>query len=90
MARSLLNVGKKVEPSSATPGDVIVFPRGTSGTYGHVGFVKENNPQKNEVTIISGNDRGGVRVSTRRLSSAIGIRRIMEQHQPQITAFSGE
>jgi uncharacterized protein (TIGR02594 family) len=80
MARSFLRVGTPIRPQDATAGDVIVFPRGTRGTYGHVGFVKDINVKENTVTVISGNTAGGVRVNEYPLSRALGIRRIQQQH----------
>lgn len=80
MARSFLNVGTPVRPQQASAGDVIVFPRGRGTTYGHVGFVKDIDPENDRVTIISGNTGGGVRTETRRLSSSLGIRRIEQKH----------
>jgi uncharacterized protein (TIGR02594 family) len=80
LARSFLNVGDKVDPKVASPGDVIVFARGSGGIYGHVGFIKSINPYRDEVTMISGNNRGAVRVDTRSLSDALGIRRIQQKH----------
>jgi uncharacterized protein (TIGR02594 family) len=80
MARSFLNIGTPVKPQQAEAGDVIVFPRGRSGTLGHVGFVKDVDLQNNTVTILSGNTGGAVRTETRSLSGALGIRRIEEQH----------
>lgn len=80
LARSFLKIGSTVQPTEAKAGDVIVFPRGQNPIYGHVGFIKSIDPGNNRVTIISGNDSNAVRVSTRPLDKALGIRRIGQQH----------
>ena len=80
LARSFLKIGSTVQATEAKAGDVIVFPRGSNSTYGHVGFIKSIDPGNNRVTIISGNDKNAVRVSTRPLDRALGIRRIGQQH----------
>lgn len=85
MARSFLGIGTKVKTEEAQPGDVIVFPRGKGGVYGHVGFIQSIDPDNDRVQVLAGNQGGaaqkggGVTVQTFPLSRALGVRRITKK-----------
>ena len=85
MARSFLNYGTKVDPAKAKPGDIIVFPRGSSKVFGHVGFVESVNAKDGTVRVLGGNQGGsaqkggGVTVQSFPLSRALGVRRVTTQ-----------
>jgi uncharacterized protein (TIGR02594 family) len=77
MARSFLLWGEPVEPVNIRRGDIVVFPRGTQGWQGHVGFfVQEQNGQW---IILGGNQSNQVRYDLYNPSRALGIRRWNEQ-----------
>ena len=75
MARSFLDWGYSVDKPH--PGDIVVFPRGTSDWEGHVGFyvgteIKDN---KEYYRILGGNQNNMVNIELYLASKALGIRR---------------
>ena len=75
------------------PGDIVVFPRGGSETFGHVAMIeecyKENGVWK--IKVIGGNqggagDGGGVTIATRELDEVLGIRRPIPGEKTQMVA----
>lgn len=77
MARSFLNWGTRVEKTEIQRGDVVVFPRGTQGWQGHVGFYVETQSHNNKSywVILGGNQDNTVSYQLFDPSRAIGIRR---------------
>ena len=77
MARSFLYWGERVEPVDVQRGDVVVFPRGTQGWQGHVGFYVETRvvDGKEYWIILGGNQENAVRYDLYSPKRAIGIRR---------------
>lgn len=73
MARSFLEWGDPVEPKDIQRGDVVVFPRGTEGWLGHVGFYVET--QGDKWVILGGNQENQVRYDLYNPKRALGIRR---------------
>lgn len=73
-ARSFLQWGDPVEPEDIKRGDVVIFPRGTQGWQGHVGFYV-GKTQEGYWLILGGNQSNQVRYDLYRPSRAIGIRR---------------
>jgi uncharacterized protein (TIGR02594 family) len=79
LARSWLTWGVKVEPKDVRPGDVAIWPRGTSSWQGHVNVVESVFDGK--VGCIGGNQsgmKGGdavTRSKPRAVSEALGFRR---------------
>jgi uncharacterized protein (TIGR02594 family) len=94
MARSFLNYGSKIEPAKAKPGDIIVFPRGSSKIYGHVGFVQSVDVKTGTVKVLGGNQGGAaqkggaVTVQTFPLDRALGVRRVTQQAVAALMADS--
>jgi uncharacterized protein (TIGR02594 family) len=77
MARSFLLWGEPVEPVNIRRGDIVVFPRGTQGWQGHVGFFVQE--QNGRWIILGGNQSNQVRYDLYNPSRALGIRRWNEQ-----------
>lgn len=74
LARSFLVWGESVSKHEIKRGDVVVFPRGTQGWQGHVGFYY-GTTEDGLWIILSGNYNGAVKYAKYRPSYAIGIRR---------------
>lgn len=77
MARSFLSWGEPVERDQIRRGDVVVFPRGTQGWQGHVGFYVETYIQDGVEywVILGGNQSNEVRYDLYEASTSLGIRR---------------
>ena len=76
MARSFLSWGTPIDPQDIQKGDLVIFPRGTEGWKGHVGFfIQEYNGQW---MILGGNQSNSVRYELYNPSRALGIRRYTE------------
>ena len=76
MARSFLSWGTPIDPQDIQKGDLVIFPRGTEGWKGHVGFfIQEYNGQW---MILGGNQSNSVRYDLYNPSRALGIRRYTE------------
>ena len=73
MARSFLSWGEAVDPADIRKGDVVVFPRGTQGWQGHVGFFVQE--QDGRWVILGGNQQNEVRYDLYNPERALGIRR---------------
>ena len=75
LARSFLTWGEAVEDPQM--GDLVVFPRGTEGWQGHVGFYVKQQVIDDVLYyyILGGNQKNSVRVDLYRADRAIGIRR---------------
>jgi len=76
-ARAFLDWGQRVSKENIKPGDIVVFPRGSQGWQGHVGFYL-----KTEIVngveyylILGGNQSNKVSIVTYRSNRALGIRR---------------
>ena len=77
MARSFLFWGERVEPADIQRGDVVVFPRGTQGWQGHVGFYVDTQVVNGKEIwiVLGGNQSNEVRYDFYSPSKALGIRR---------------
>ena len=75
VARSFLDWGKKVDKPKL--GDIVVFPRGSQGWQGHVGFYVKEQTIDGVLYyyILGGNQKNSVRVDLYRADKALGIRR---------------
>lgn len=73
MARSFITYGEQVETPEV--GDIVVFPRGSTGWQGHVGFYLRTDIINNKAyyIILSGNDYNEVRVSRYSARSTLAI-----------------
>ena len=76
-ARSFLQWGDSIKKQDIKRGDVVVFPRGTAGWQGHVGFYVETQTLngKEYWVILGGNQDNQVRYELFDISRAIGVRR---------------
>jgi uncharacterized protein (TIGR02594 family) len=74
MARSFLTWGTRVRSNDIKTGDVVVFPRGSGGWQGHVGFYYGTTP-KGEWVILGGNQDNTVSYKMYAPNKAIAIRR---------------
>ena len=83
MARSFLYWGERVESADIQPGDVVIFPRGTTGWQGHVGFYVDTQTHNDREywIILGGNQKNEVRYDFYLPNRALGIRR----HPPVLT-----
>jgi len=77
MARSFLDWGSPINPQDIQRGDVVVFPRGTQGWQGHVGFYVGRHSSGNWI-ILGGNQSNEVRYELYSPKRALGIRRWIE------------
>jgi uncharacterized protein (TIGR02594 family) len=77
LARSFLHWGNSVDRDNLTRGDIIVFPRGSQGWQGHVGFYYDSYIENGIEywLIIGGNQDNSVSIKPYPARSAIGIRR---------------
>ena len=77
MARSFLVWGQRVEPADIQRGDVVVFPRGTQGWEGHVGFYVDTQVVNGKEIwiVLGGNQSNEVRYDFFSPNKALGIRR---------------
>ena len=77
MARSFLFWGERVEPADIQRGDVVVFPRGTQGWQGHVGFYVDTQVVNGKEIwiVLGGNQSNEVRYDFFSPNKALGIRR---------------
>lgn len=77
MARSFLFWGERVEPADIQRGDVVIFPRGTQGWEGHVGFYVDTQVVNGKEIwiILGGNQNNEVRYDFYQPNRVIGIRR---------------
>ena len=76
-ARAFLDWGNRVNKNDIQPGDIVVFPRGSQGWQGHVGFYI-NTIELNGIeyyTILGGNQDDKVSIDRYRSSIVLGIRR---------------
>lgn len=80
MARSFLYWGSSVQREEIQRGDVVIFPRGTQGWQGHVGFYVETQVYKGKEVwiILGGNQDNKVRYDRYNPYRSIGIRRYKE------------
>ena len=77
-ARSFLRYGRSIQISEVEAGDIVIFPRGTAGWQGHVGFYAGTMEWKGKPywIILGGNQEDKVSYELRLASEAIGVRRI--------------
>ena len=77
MARSFLFWGERVEPADIQRGDVVIFPRGTQGWEGHVGFYVDTQVVNGKEIwiVLGGNQSNEVRYDFFSPNKALGIRR---------------
>lgn len=76
-ARAFLDWGVNVDSEDIRPGDIVVFPRGSQGWQGHVGFYIRT-IRLNGIDyywILGGNQSNKVSIVRYRASRALGIRR---------------
>jgi len=81
LARSFLSWGQTIPRNAIQPGDIVVFPRGSTGWQGHVGFYYGLTKEGNWV-ILSGNYNDKVSYAVFRPTYAIGIRRANKKSNP--------
>ena len=76
-ARSFLDWGEPVQRPDIRRGDIVVFPRGTAGWQGHVGFYVETQMVDGVEywVILGGNQDNTVSYALYRSSSSLGVRR---------------
>lgn len=77
MARSFLYWGERIQRNNVQRGDIVVFPRGTQGWQGHVGFYTETQIHNGKTywVILGGNQQNEVRYDLFDPARAIGVRR---------------
>ena len=75
LARSFLDWGHSVD--TPHPGDIVIFPRGTSDWEGHVGFYVGSEYKRDQeyYRILGGNQNNMVNIELYPASKALGIRR---------------
>ena len=76
-ARAFLDWGSPINPQDIKRGDIVVFPRGTQGWQGHVGFYIGRHSSGNWI-ILGGNQDNQVRYDLYSPRKALGIRRWTE------------
>lgn len=74
LARSFLTWGESVAPEDIRRGDVVIFPRGSQGWQGHVGFYAGTD-QNGQWVILGGNQDSTVSYAIYNPRLAIGVRR---------------
>ena len=81
-ARAFLDWGEKIRKDQIQPGDIVVFPRGTEGWQGHVGFYLRTQVVNNReyYWILGGNQRNKVSIVLYRANKSLGIRRQKENN----------
>tara|TARA_B100001287_G_scaffold275819_1_gene284584 strand:- start:1685 stop:2185 length:501 start_codon:yes stop_codon:yes gene_type:complete len=80
-ARSFLDWGEAVD--LPLPGDIVIFPRGTEGWQGHVGFYvgwEQDEEGKVFWKILGGNQNDSVSIDLYPASKALGVRRYKYQY----------
>lgn len=89
LARGFLEWGQPVDRLDIQRGDVVIFPRGTQGWQGHVGFYVETQiiDGVEYWVILGGNQDNSVRYDLYRPNRAIGIRRWLVQTPQQQVQF---
>jgi uncharacterized protein (TIGR02594 family) len=75
-ARSFLSWGEPVDPEDIRRGDIVVFPRGTQGWQGHVGFFVEE--QNGYWVILGGNQDQSVNYQLFDPRRVIAVRRYID------------
>ena len=77
MARSFLYWGERVVRADIQSGDVVIFPRGTQGWQGHVGFYVDTQMHNGREywIVLGGNQNNEVRYDFYSPNRALGIRR---------------
>lgn len=77
LARSFLRWGEEVDQRNVTRGDVVIFPRGSNGWQGHVGFFYDSYVEDDiEYWLILGGNQGDrISISPYPRSRVIGVRR---------------
>lgn len=81
-ARAFLDWGEKIRKDQIQPGDIVVFPRGTEGWQGHVGFYLRTQVVNGReyYWILGGNQRNKVSIVLYRSNKSLGIRRQKENN----------
>mgnify|MGYP002880786489 FL=1 len=84
-ARSFLDWGEAVD--QPLPGDIVIFPRGTEGWQGHVGFYVGWEKKEDKVfwKILGGNQNDSVSIDLYPASKALGVRRYKYEYGPTKT-----
>lgn len=77
LARSFLHWGERIDRSEVTRGDVVIFPRGSEGWQGHVGFFYDSYVEDDIEywLILGGNQGNSISISPYPRSRVIGVRR---------------
>ena len=76
-ARAFLDWGSPINPQDIQKGDLVIFPRGTQGWQGHVGFYI-GRADNGSWIILGGNQDNQVRYDYYDPKRALGIRRWIE------------
>jgi uncharacterized protein (TIGR02594 family) len=79
-ARSYLKWGEEVPLTSAQPGDLVIFSRGTSSWQGHVGFFVGQTAS--HIRVLGGNQGNMVNEALYSKSSLLGVRRLPQPAEP--------
>lgn len=76
-ARAFLDWGDAIQPQDIRKGDLVIFPRGSQGWQGHVGFyiTTETIRGKDYYLILGGNQSNQVKYDLYPANYALGIRR---------------
>lgn len=76
-ARSWLDIGEKIAPRDARPGDIAIFWRGSPTSWqGHVAFVDSFPPGASSLRVLGGNQKDSVSIAPYAASTLLGIRRL--------------
>ena len=77
LARSFLGWGTPVDPGEIAKGDVVIFPRGSEGWKGHVGFYVETQivDDREYWMILGGNQDNTVSYALYPARDSLGVRR---------------
>lgn len=77
LARSFLSWGNAVLREEIQPGDIVIFPRGSSGWQGHVGFYVRTTYENGEKrwVILGGNQDNTISYALYDPKQALGVRR---------------
>jgi uncharacterized protein (TIGR02594 family) len=81
LARSFLHWGERIDQSDVMRGDVVIFPRGSEGWQGHVGFFYDSYVEDGIEywLILGGNQEDQVSIAPYPRSRVIGVRRYETQ-----------
>jgi len=80
LARSFLHWGTRVDLNDVKRGDIVIFPRGSAGWQGHVGFYYDSYIEDGveHWLILGGNQENSINISGYPKHRVIGVRRYEE------------